>query len=219
VTGLAYVAVASSDAAWVHALSRPWWDDPYRFFAMATVPLAIIAGYGLAETQAWLRDRLPLALSLLVLPGFVLLSNGLYAGSNAAFVASGYQNFTLVQPGEAAAMLELGKLAKPGEWAMNDRFDGTAWTYALSGVRTVVGHFDPTLAPSDARLLAAHFREYATDPAVRAAVARLNIHWVILGKPSAPPAPAYQPGLLDLDGLPFLQVVYRNSDAVIYRLS
>src|SRR5947207_3715033 len=28
VTGLAYLAVASSDAGWVHALSRPWWDDP-----------------------------------------------------------------------------------------------------------------------------------------------------------------------------------------------
>ncbi|HKN54900.1 MAG TPA: DUF6541 family protein, partial [Amycolatopsis sp.] len=222
VTGLAYLAVASSDAGWVHALSRPWWDDPYRFFAMATVPLAVLAAHGLAEAQAWLRDRLPrtpaIALAALVLLGFTLLSHGLYARANGARVASGYQTYTRVSPAEAQAMEELGKLAKPGEWAMDDRFDGTAWTYALSGVRTVAGHFDETLPPSDARLLAQHFREYTSNPAVRAAVSRLNVRWVILGRPAAPPAAAYQPGLLDLGGLPFLTVAYRNADAVIYRL-
>ena len=225
-TGLAYMAVASSDSAWVHALSRPWWDDPYRFFSMAAVPLSVLAAHGLASTHAWLRDRLPripaVAIAVVVLLGFVVLSHGLYARSNGARVASGYRAdnpLTLrVTPGEAQAMEELGKLAKPGDWVMNDRFDGTAWTYALSGVRVVAGHFDETFPPSDAVLLAGHFREYPTNAAVRAAVTRLNIHWVIEGRPAAPPAPAYQAGLLDLAGQPFLRVAYRNSDAVIYRL-
>ncbi|MEQ0561492.1 DUF6541 family protein [Amycolatopsis sp. NEAU-NG30] len=224
VTGLAYMAVASSNSPIVMALSRPWWDDPYRFFSMAAIPLTVLAAHGLASTQAWLRERLPsrvpaAAIAVVVLLGFVVLSNGLYVRSNGARVYTGYQGQLRVTPGEQAAMEELGRLAAPGEWAMNDRFDGTAWTYALSGVRTVAGHFDETLLPSDALLLAGHFRDYQTDPAVRAAVRRLNIHWVILGKPSSEPGkPPYQPGLVGLDREPFLKEVWRNSDSVIYRL-
>ncbi|WP_167441309.1 DUF6541 family protein [Amycolatopsis vastitatis] len=226
VTGLAYMAVASSNAPIVMALSRPWWDDPYRFFSMAAIPLTVLAAHGLASTQAWLRDRVrvpAVAVAVVVLVGFVVLSNGLYVRSNGDRVYTGYQAAdpaTLrVTPGEQAAMAELGKLAKPGEWAMNDRFDGTAWTYALSGIRTVAAHFDETSPPSDAVLLANRFRDYSTDPAVRAAVRRLNIHWVILGKPSTEPGKPYQPGLIGLADAPFLKEAYRNPDAVIYRLT
>ncbi|WP_290058178.1 DUF6541 family protein [Amycolatopsis solani] len=227
VTGLAYIAVASSNAPLVMALSRPWWDDPYRFFSMAAIPLSVLAAHGLASTQAWLRDRLPAripaaAVAAVVLLGFVLLSNGLYVRSNGDRVYTGYQAADPAKlrttPGEIAAMGELGRLARPGEWAMNDRFDGTAWTYALSGIRTVAGHFDETLPPKDAQLLADRFHDYPTDPDVRAAVRRLNIHWVILGKPSTEPGKPYQPGLLGLAGAPFLQEAFRNADAVIYRL-
>jgi len=226
VTGLAYVAVASSNASIVMALSRPWWDDPFRFFSMAAVPLSVLAAHGVASTQAWLRDRLPSrvsAVALLILPGFVLLSDGLYVRANGDQVYLGYQaadpSTLRVTPGEQTAMAELGALAAPGEWAVNDRFDGTAWTYALTGIRTVAGHFDETSPPSDAVLLANRFRDYSTDPAVRAAVRRLNIHWVILGKPSTEPGRPYQPGLTGLAGEPFLTPVYRNADAVIYRLT
>ncbi|MEV6875664.1 DUF6541 family protein [Amycolatopsis sp. NPDC051128] len=227
VTGLAYIAVASSNEPIVMALSRPWWDDPYRFFSMAAIPLCVLAAHGLAETQAWLRDRLPsrvpaVAVAVVVLAGFVALSNGLYFRSNGARVFTGYQasdpSNLRVTPGEVSAMEELGELAKPGDWAMNDRFDGTAWTYALSGVRTVAGHFDETFPPTDALVLAGRFRDYETDPSVRAAVQRLNIHWVILGKPSTEPGKPYQPGLIGLAGQPFLREAYHNPDAVIYRL-
>ncbi len=227
VTGLAYMAVASSNAPLVMTLSRPWWDDPYRFFSMAAIPLCVLAAHGLASTQEWLRDHLPprvpaVVVAVVVLLGFVVLSNGLYFRSNGARVYTGYQaedpSKLHVTPGEEAAMVELGKLAAPGEWAMNDRFDGTAWTYALSGVRTVAAHYDQTLPPSDARLLAERFKDYETDPAVRAAVQRLNVRWVILGTPLPPPAEPYQPGLVGLAGKPFLKEAWRNSDAVIYRL-
>ncbi|MEV7093163.1 DUF6541 family protein [Amycolatopsis sp. NPDC051045] len=226
VTGLAYLAVASSNAPIVMALSRPWWDDPFRFFSMAAIPLSVLAAHGLASTQAWLRDRLPsrvpaFAGAAVVLLGFAVLSNGLYVRSNGARVSTGYQaadpSALRVTPGEQSAMAELGELAKPGEWAMNDRFDGTAWTYALAGIRTVAGHFDETSPPRDAVLLANGFRNYSTDPAVRAAVRRWHIHWVNLGKPSTEPGRPYQPGLVGLAGEPFLTEVYRNPDAVIHR--
>lgn len=229
ITGLFYMAVSSSDAPLVMALSRPWWDDPYRFITMAIVPLSFIAGHGVAALHEWLKERLPsrvppAVLAAVVLLAFTGVTKGLYTRTNSDVVAGGYhspdprtQNIT---PGEERAMVELGKLAKPGEWAMNDRYDGTTWTYALSGVRTVAAHDDGSRPPSDAVLLAAHFRDYETDPAVRAAVARLNVHWVILGRPAAPPKPAYaNEGLIGLDGLPFLKEVYRNEDAVIYHVN
>ncbi|HWD03089.1 MAG TPA: DUF6541 family protein [Amycolatopsis sp.] len=229
VSGVFYAAVASSNAPLVMALSRPWWDDPYRFISMAIVPLAFIAGHGVASLQAWLSEHLPprvpaVLLAAIVLLGFTGITKGLYATTNGNQLAIGYrspnphaQNIT---PDEEAAMVELGQLAKPGDWAMNDRLDGTVWTYALTGVRTVAAHDDGTAPPSDALLLARHFREYQTNPRVRAAVRRLNVHWVILGRPMAPPHPPYSsPGLVGLAGLPFLKQVYRNSDAVIYRIT
>ncbi|MGW4482827.1 DUF6541 family protein [Amycolatopsis sp. NPDC004368] len=228
ICGLAYAAVSSSNSPLVMAFARPWWDDPYRFISMAIVPLAFIGGHGIASLQAWISEHLPprvpaVILAVLVLLGFTGLTKGLYAESNGDRLAPGYrsanprdQNIT---PGEEAAMVELGRLVPHGEWVMNDRLDGSVWTYALSGVRTVAAHDDGTAPPSDALLLARRFKEYETDPQVRAAVQRLNIHWLILGKPAAPPDPPYNsPGLVGLDTAPFLQQVYRNSDAVIYRL-
>jgi hypothetical protein len=82
----------------------------------------------------------------------------------------------------------------------------------------VAAHYDQTSPPSDAVLLAQRFRDYPTDPAVRAAVQRLNIRWVILGVPLPAPEQPYQPGLVGLAGEPFLREAWRNSDAVIYRL-
>ncbi|WP_342663921.1 DUF6541 family protein [Amycolatopsis benzoatilytica] len=229
VTGLFYIAVSSTNSEWIKALARPWWDDPYRFMSMAALPLSFIVGNGIASLYDWLRERLParvpaMALSGVVLLGFVVITNGLYWQTNGDKVAGGYRNENpeklIITPGEEAAMVELGKLARPGEWAMNDRYDGTTWTYALSGVRTVAAHDDGTLPPSDATLLAKHFREYETNAAVRAAVARLNIHWVILGEPAEPPKPpVWSPGLNDLAGLPFLTEVFRDQDSVIYRLN
>jgi hypothetical protein len=232
ITGLAYIAVTSSEQPIVLTLSRPWWNDPYRFMSMAAIPLAIIAAHGLAETQAWLRDavahrRVPaFVVAVLVFGGFALVTNGFYARSNADKVASGYANTPginthklPVSPDEVVAMEKLAEFVKPGERAMNDRLDGTVWTYAISGVRTVSGHFDETLSPSDARVLEWHFREYPTNPGVQAAARRLNVRWVILGQYGYPTGAPRQTGLRDLNGLAFLTEVYRNADAVIYRLN
>lgn len=231
VTGLFYIVVSSDDSRLVMALSRPWWDDPWRLMTLASLPLTLLAAHGLAETQAWLRDRIPwvrerfaatAALSAVVFLGFVAVSNGLYAKPNGDIVRTGFHQDDLayqrVTPLEQTAIEKLGQLAKPGEWAMNDRGDGSAWSYALTGVRTVAAHFDTMFPPSDADLLAKHFREYETNPAVRAAVARLNIHWLILGKPE--PGKEYSVGLQGLEhGAPFLKEVYRNADSVIFQLN
>ena len=101
---------------------------------------------------------------------------------------------------------------------MNDRYDGTVWTYALSGVRTVAGHFGGALLPSDAKLLARKFNEYSDNTDVRAAVKRRNVKWVIVGRKGFLPHFRRQPGMTGLEKAPFLREVYRNDDAVIYRI-
>ncbi|QFU85463.1 hypothetical protein YIM_01150 [Amycolatopsis sp. YIM 10] len=235
VSGLLYVAVSSSNHPLVMAISRPWWDDPYRFVSMAMVPLVVIAGHGLAELATWLKDGisrwrsapwLAPVTAVVVLAGFVGITNGLYTGANTGWVTPGYGNGPgvdkhklPVSPDEAQAMLELEKRAKPGDWVMNDRFDGGAWVYAISGVRGVAGHYDQALPPADALLLADRFRDYATDPAVRAAVQRLNIRWVLVGQYGYPPEATRQKGLVGLDGQPFVKLVYRNADASLYQLT
>ncbi|UQS21968.1 copper-transporting ATPase [Amycolatopsis thermalba] len=221
--GVFAVAVLSSGHPLVKAVSRPWWNDPYRFLVMAAVPCCLLAAHGLAEVQRWLRNFAPRwawVAGVVTLAGFAVTTNGLYTTSNAVIVRPGYPSTGDIplNTGEAQAMLELARLASPGDWAVNDRSDGTAWTYALSGVRTTAGHFDPALPPADYVLLAGHFREYATNAAVRDAVARLNIRWVILGHGGYPRTAVRPAGLRDLDGLPFLRVAYRNADAVVYQL-
>ncbi|GAB3499631.1 DUF6541 family protein [Amycolatopsis cihanbeyliensis] len=233
-SGVLYVAVSTSDHPLVMTIARPWWDDPYRFVAMAILPLLLIAAHGLAEVQATVARRLrglpvpggtwqAAGFGAVLLLGFGTVTGGLYTGSNARAITSGYydpvDDNMKTSPAEAAAMRRLGELAAPGDWAMNDRADGSVWTYALSGVRTVAGHFDGTRQPAEAELLGAHFNEYPTNPEVRAAVRRLGVRWVILGGGGNFTEFTRQPGLTGLDDAPFLELVYRNPSASIYRLA
>lgn len=226
-TGLLAVAVLSMGSPLVKAISRPWWNDPHRLIALSALPLCVLAAHGLAEVQRYLRDRFSLApaFGVLTLATFYVASNALYTVPNAAVIQPGYgphdgiaEDDLPVSHDERQAMLRLGELAAPGEWAMNDRADGSAWTYAISGVRTVAAHYDPALPTPEYLLLAARFRDYATDPRVHEMVRRMHIRWVILGRGGFPHDAPREPGLVNLDGLPFLRVAYRNAGAVVYRL-
>jgi len=52
----------------------------------------------------------------------------------------------------------------PGELVMNDRGDGSVWIYALTGIRTVAGHFDPIGVSPDAALLGERFKQLRHRP-------------------------------------------------------
>lgn len=71
----------------------------------------------------------------------------------------------------------------------------------------------------DAVYLAAHFRDYDTDPRVRAVARQLNVHYVLVGSGTIRRDTPISPGLQKLDGLDFVSVVYRNPGAVIYRIT
>lgn len=228
--------------SWVISFSRPWWNDRYRLMALAAIPLCLLAAHGLAELQRWiakgfsywgrLRSRPRLAMRLGVSGAVVVLAvggvltNGFYAAANATAVGYAFNNGEPEDVGqppvsvdELTAMYVLQKMGVgPNEKVLNDRIDGTAWLYAITGIRPVAGHYDAGVPPKDAAYLALHFRDYDTDPEVRAAVKRLDIHHVLLGWGAIQPGLMRAPGISNLDGLDFLRRDYVNPHAVIYTL-
>ncbi|MGH3519290.1 MAG: DUF6541 family protein [Haloechinothrix sp.] len=239
--GVCFVITSTWDNEVVKQLTRPWWNNPYRLVALAGLAMCVIAAHGLAETQAWLRDRItgwsafsaprravaPM-LAVLVLGGWAI-GSGLYLDTNSTLIKTTVGRAPTNDPhalpisrDEARAMVKLGELAEPGDWVLNERSDGTAWSYAIAGTRAVAGHFDPWMNPPDAEVLAGRFRDYPTDPQVRDVVERMNVRWVIVGQygyPRYPDGSDRAPGLRDLDGMPFLELVYRNPDASLYRIT
>ncbi|MPY96792.1 MAG: hypothetical protein GEU97_02130 [Actinophytocola sp.] len=228
-TSVAWVVVATSDAPIVTTLSQPLWNDPWRFMALAALPLTMLAAHGLAETQsvaARLAAGVPRTwvaggVAVVVLAGFAGVTGLFYTAPNTAVVHKGFDmaDSERVSAAEVEAMRRLGELAAPGEWAMNDRFDGTVWTYAISGVRTVAAHYDRRATPSQAQLLSQRFKRYGKSPDVRAAAAELNVRWVIVGKRGFIHEDKHRiNGLTGHRAMPFLTKVYENDGAVIYRL-
>ena len=232
-----FVAAASLEAPWAHALTRPWWNDRWRLIALAAVPLAIVAAHGVAELQQLLTRLLQLigsrligsrrpawataasALATVILVAVVVLSSdGLYIGRNQERMAMNTDEGIAISGREVAAMQVLARLAPPGSKVLNDRGDGSVWMYALAGVRPVAGHYDGTLTGADAAILAQRFNRFETDPDVRGAVDRLNVRYVLLGTGFLRGDMTRQPGLTDLGSQPWLELVYDNGAAVIYRI-
>ncbi|MFB9687070.1 DUF6541 family protein [Amycolatopsis plumensis] len=226
---------------WVISLSRPWWNDRFRLMALASIPMCLLAAHGMSETQRWLAKqasgrawvrarpwltgRVGLATAVLLVVAMGVLTGGFYRAANAKTVSLLYYNglpgevVPPVSQDEIDAMDHLGTLGIPADQkVLNDRLDGTAWMYALTGVHPVAGHYDAGVAPPDALYLARHFADFDSDPQVRAAVQRLNIHYVLIGSGTIRRDTPIARGLQHLDGHDFLRVVYRNPGAVIYRI-
>ena len=232
--GVLFVLAASSDAYWVNLITRPWWNDRWRFIGLCVVPIAVFAGHGLAEAQRFLAGRLagrlarrgdrgparrPALLSAgLVAALFLVASGGLYVQQNVTRMRLSAPDGPVVTAHEAEAMKVLATLVPPGQRVLNDRGDGSAWMYAIAGVLPVAGHYNATRTGPDARILSSRFNHYPTDPTVRDAVARLGIHYVFLGRGFVRDDYQRERGFRWLDQMRWLEVEYRNPDAVIYRI-
>ncbi|MFI5612450.1 DUF6541 family protein [Amycolatopsis sp. NPDC051903] len=227
---------------WVVSLSRPWWNDRYRLMALAAIPLCLLAGHGMAELQRWIARlaqngswvrsrpgvlaRLGVVTAVVVVAAMAVLTGGFYRNANATAVSYLYYNgpegevTPPVSADEITAMERLGTMGIPAqEKVLNDRMDGTAWMYAIAGVHPVAGHYDGGgRVDPDAVYLALHFRDYDTDPEVRAAVRRLDVHHVLIGSGTIRKDTPIAPGLQRLDGLDFLRLDYRNPGAAIYTI-
>jgi hypothetical protein len=225
-----FLLAASSDADWVNALTRPWWNDRWRFMGLCVVPIAVVAGHGLVELQRWASERLPvhrlgtrlglrpaLLSAVLVAALFLASSGGLYVNQNINRMRLMAPDGPVVTEQEVAAMRVLAAVVPPGQRVLNDRHDGSAWMYAIAGVLPVAGHYNATRIGPDASLLAARFNHYPDDQRVRAAVERLGVSYVMVGRGFVHDFQR-QPGFVGLDRASWLERAYENRDAVIYRI-
>jgi hypothetical protein len=227
-----FIAAAAVDFPWATAITSPWWNDRFRLGAALILPATIAAGWGLqaavravAALPARLGPRLAARRAVVVVLGVVaLLFTAGYIGETRGYVQRNAErlhwsfNSPVLSKLEQEGMRELAGLAKPGEKVMNDGGDGTVWSYALTGVEPVVGHYSAQPPSSDRRkLLVEHFDDLGDDPRVAQAVRDLNVRYVMVGT-------GYMgkferaASLRDLDRLPQLTLKYANADIRLYEI-
>ncbi len=222
--GALFVLTAASEAPFARAVSSIWWDDSWRLVGLAALPMAVVVGNGVAQVQRLVAQRIGrsrivgLATAAGVLLAFVLGTRFLYLERDQVRMEQNTGDGPAVSRLEVQGMLAIAAVVPPGERVLNDRGDGSVWLYPLTGIPTVAGHYDDLRLGPGATVLAARFNQYLRDPEVRAAVARLNIHYVLLDQGFLRGWASRQPGLTDLAGQPWLRVVYRNPDVVLYAI-
>ncbi|TQM81802.1 hypothetical protein FHX81_4186 [Saccharothrix saharensis] len=226
-----FVAASAIDFPWATAVTSPWWNDRFRLGAALILPATIAAGWGLqaavkavAGLPAKVDPRLGTGRAAVALLGVVaVLFAAAYVGETKGYVKRNAVrlywafNSPILSKLEQDGLRELAALAKPGERVMNDGGDGTVWTYALTGVEPVVGHYISQKPSPRRQLLLDDFDELGTNPSVAQAVRDLNVHYVLVGT-------GYMgqfrraPGLTNLDGLPQLTLKYANADIALYEV-
>lgn len=229
-----YVMSAAYDTAWAHTLTSVWWNDMHRLAALAALAMLPFVAHGLVLSYdlvlgrvlrpalarlAWPRPVWTVTGFAVVLTLFLLGTDTGYAQRNIDRTASNYGLGRTVSEAEIHGFQALAKLVPPGERVLNDRYDGSGWMYALAGVHPVAAHFGDMSVGAEPRLLGWAFDAYDVNPAVRAAVADLNVHWVIT-------TPGFvrgdqmvrQPGLDQLYLVKELRLVYDREGVRIYEL-
>lgn len=209
-------------------ISSIWWNDSWRLAALAAVPFALLVGQGVTQVEAWAAAALRslgrprsagAATAAAALAAFVAATHVLYLERNVVRLHADSGDGPAVSHVEISGMEAVAAIVPPGSRVLNDRGDGSAWMYALTGLRPVAGHYDAERIGPDATLLAADFNRYPDDAAVRAAVGRLDVHYVQLDTGFLRDWARRQPGLTGLDGQPWLHTVYRNPAVVLYEIS
>ncbi len=233
-----FVAAAAYDAPLVESVTLPWWNDRYRFVAIVTLGLAVLASHGLvllASVAVRLVTRIPAVaarprglvfsvavVSLLAVVG--LGSGGFYVPYNAERMSGAFGPSAYVSEAEREAMAHLADIAgEPGERVMNDPRDGSVWMYALEGLRPVFGHvIDPGAATEDlsqdAQTLLASFSCLDTDEAVRDLVITHDIGYVFVGPGFLRFEFDRAPGLRRLDSADSLELIYIEDGVRIYEV-
>jgi hypothetical protein len=267
VFGGLFLLAASYTHPLVSQLTRPWWGDKWRLIAVFTIGAIVLAAHGVVMISDVLRQRVLRLLAALpkVLQGAavarfvraspvvpVLVVGLIVVGSGTLYHDENLQRVKLRQfsDGPGLTRLErdgidaLGRLVPPGAMVMNQNSDGSAWMYALAGVKPVNGHLEVyrvdvtedlskyalTVPPSSTgtaevfrmsdaqQLLHKRFNKIDTDPEVRAAVERLNVQYVFVGRGYVRGYFRRADGLRDLEHVRSLELVYDNPDVRIYRV-
>jgi hypothetical protein len=232
-----FVMAASSDAPLVADLTRPWWNDRWRFAALVVLGLAPLAAHGLwtsartlalavrrrlgGQVRALRGPALARAFAVAGLLALVLLSEGLYAPLNSSRVALNHQRDDMLNADEVSAMRWLAENSTGGT-VMNDANDGSAYLSAVTGLHPLFGHIvEPRLIPRmgpTQQLLVEHFNCLDSDPAVRQAVEDLDIRYVFLGSGFIREGYTRLPGMRGLDASPSLELVHREPGVRVFEV-
>ncbi len=238
-----FVLAAAAEGRLVELLTNPWWNDRWRLIALATPALILLAANGLVvardlvvELPLLVAKRAPVhpnprlraaALGVVIL-GFAVVTEGLYAARNTARVAHAYDGYPTLGAQEQQALAELARLTPPDAVIMNDSNDGSAWVWALHDRQPVFGHALPiderslqtnlSGVDADRALLYNRFDELDVDAQVSQIIRRLHISYVVVGDGFASPSSRRAPGLDNLADVRGLTLVYANEDSMIYRV-
>jgi hypothetical protein len=232
-----FVAAAASDSSLVADLTRPWWNDRWRFAALAVLGMAPLAAHGLVTSagavqqvlhRVWgeRRGRVPegATTAALVVAGLLLVvvvSDGLYAPRNSARVAANHQNDHTLNQAEVAAM-EWLRGHSTGGTVMNDPNDGSAYLLAEVGLHPLFGHvinppFIQEMGPTQ-QLLLGRFNCLDSDPSVRQAIEDLDIRYVFLGSGYVRGDITRLEGMQGLSASPSLELVHRESGVRVFEI-
>ena len=223
-------AFTGRSPALAEALTRPWWNDRWRLAAWAVLGLAPLAAHGLWRSSRVLsavvgrfrpRSGTPgtrpavtaAAIGLALISALVVG----YAADNSRRVATAYQSDRQLNAAETTAMAWLAPQVRDGETVMNDPGDGSAYLYAVAGVRPVFGHqiVASTLGPVQSSLRE-RFRCLDTDRGVREAVDDLEIRYVFLGTGFVREGLHRSAGLVGMAASPSVRLVYSEAGVRIY---
>jgi hypothetical protein len=204
----------------LHLLTSGFWNDYWRLGAMVAWVACALVGIGLAEVVRW-GARVPRltvpVVGVLVAAMLLAATGGGYVGRNVTRMTIGYTP-GVVGPEQLATMNALPRLVPAGQVVLNDPMDGSAWMYSVAGVRPMFVHYQVGPLSTDQALLLRSLNQLDTNPAVRAAVRRLNLEFVYAGDQAIYPWTSRSPGFLNLNTVADLRVVFSDSGATVYRI-
>lgn len=237
-----YVFAVSIDSPLSLLLTGTWWNDQLRLAALAAV-LAPVFVAVLFDTVGEIAVRLVRSsprltaqlekispslrsegtagvAALLAIAIFAVSMGAEYFDRSYWAVHYRYTYGPMVSPLKIDGMRELEARVGDDQRVMNDNVDGSAWMYAIAGVRPVAGHYARDTSSEEQILLLDHFDEIADRADVQAAVDDLDIRFAVVMEGVIEGADGRSTGLDDLQDLPdVFELVYENPEVRIYEIT
>lgn len=234
VAGLAIIA-ASEDSALSHLFTGFWYNDAYRIYAVLPITALPLAALGARWALTWsvprlrrfsgsvpalLRGHAAIAM-LAAVAVLVPVGSGVRAVGRAV---SRFYNLAelpaadiLLTSSEQAMYRRLAREVPPGGVIAGSPWTGETYAQIFSGHAVLW----PTMSPkndADRALLVERFRDFATDPAVCAAVKRQHVAVVVTDSQLfwADIGAVDYPGFDDLSGVPGLTKIDQAGTATAY---
>ena len=229
-----YIVAAAIGIPFIRAfLVDPWYDDPYRVAALLPVVVLPLAGIGAAVVVRWAAKALPgdgrlgpvvavgavvvtVAVSIAVAPQIERrdvfahrIDPNLYRVTVDSFLSA--DELSLLRRLDDAVPADAVVIGNPGT--------GMAFGYAVSGRNVVPRTWNPPPSAEYA-VLWQSLRDVASDAAVCPALDAFGARFVLdFGPGEAYPGRWIMPGFDDIDGQEGFELVDREGDAALWRVT